>query len=489
MPHRKELGGRLAPVVVLAFLVILLGISLVPRVSSQLIANGERVQMLRQQDLSGQPEAVDELAWDAGWRSLCSPGGTTTPVVIPDSERAASFSALVSIDRGDYAAAKTVLEGLLEQGQVDEIPNGPAYLAALTMDWVEAVRLYRPQPTARHQRWWGTIHYLAAQRLMFEGKAGEAAGFYRQADEAYGTLGPYLGLGLVECFVRAERPMEAWDAYRRALVVMPVEEALADLSRFNELRLAGLRVWHETEPDNARVAHWLDLYEKEALSEVSPAEMVDAEPVPVVSLALPLAEGRVLLGFDYRVEDIETGPFMDVDFYVRDGEGETARYRRLRRTVLNQAPNGAFAWDSAPDGVRPVGWHGLVYSPDLAALVRQELPPGDPWLCLDAGRIGTSFGLQSNAVPLPSEPVLYLQGGQMYPFGDASLSLGRTWFGLPEPYNYSYVGGGRQPDQSQVVVGGWELPEGADGVAVWLLSHQSSKGCFRNLYLFTMGDS
>jgi len=139
-----------------------------------------------------------------------------------------------------------------------------------------------------------------------------------------------------------------------------------------------------------------------------------------------------------------------------------------------------------PDGVRPVGWHGLVYSPDLAALYREEILPREAWLCLDAGRIGISFGLQSTTVPLPEEPPVYVQGGRAFLFEGGSLSLGRTWFGIPDPYNYSYVGGGRTPDEVQAMTGMWEPPATAHGVAVWLLSHQTSKGCFRDIYLFTI---
>lgn len=51
---------------------------------------------------------------------------------------------------------------LVEQGGVDETPNGLAYLAALNMDWVEAVRHHHPLTTARQKRWWGTIAYQAA---------------------------------------------------------------------------------------------------------------------------------------------------------------------------------------------------------------------------------------------------------------------------------------------------------------------------------------
>lgn len=184
-------------------------------------------------------------------------------------------------------------------------------------------------------------------------------------------LRPYLGLGLLECLVEAGRPIEPWDTYRRALAVMPVEEVLVHLQRFNELRLVGPRGWHETDPDNAKVAHWLECCEHEALTEGNPAETLDAEPMPSVPLALPLAEGRELLGLDYRVEDVEAGPLIDVDFYVREGKAAAVRDRSIRRTVVKLAPNGAIAWDAVPDGARPMGWHGLVYSPDLTALVRQ----------------------------------------------------------------------------------------------------------------------
>jgi hypothetical protein len=295
-----------------------------------------------------------------------------------------------------------------------------------------------------------------------------------------------LGLGLVECLVQQGRVVEAWDAYRRALSVMPPEEALAHLSRFSELRLEALRAWHERQPEDDQVADWLAFYEEESQRESAGQVALDGEPTPQVPLVLDLGEDRTLLGFDYSVEDLETGPYMAVDFYAQEGLDEQVSYRRVREVVLNQAPNGAFAWDAAPDGVRPVGWHVLVYSPNLAAVYPEEIVLGERWFCLDAGRIGTSFGLQSNTVPLMGEQAGYIQGAKVFPAGDAALSLGRTWFGVEDPYNYSYVGGGRLPDQVQFMAGAWEPVVGADSAAVWLMAHQTSKGCFRDVYLFAV---
>jgi tetratricopeptide (TPR) repeat protein len=486
MAGRQNRLVKPALIVLLPGLVLGLAlIVLLPRLWSGLAANVERVRSLWGLELPVYERSLDEAAWDAGWRSLCTPGGAETPYPVPASERALQFSALASMDRGDYAAARALLRRLVDAGLAGDEPNALAYLAALEMDWIGAARAYELQGAPRHERWWGTVLYLAAQQRMFDGAPDEAADLYRRADAAYGVHGPYLGLGLVECFVREGRSPEAWDAYRRALVVMPPQEALAHLARFEELRLEGLRAWRELQPENEQVAHWLAFYEADSWQESAAGEMLDGEPVPQVPLDLDLEDGGVLLGLDYRVEDLETGPFMVADFYLREGQGEQAEYRRVRQVALNQAPNGAFAWDAAPDGVRPVGWHGLVYSHDLAALYREEMVPGEVWLCLDAGRIGTSFGLQSNATPLHGGAP-YLQGGKAFPVGDANLSLGRTWFGVEDPYNYSYVGGGRQPDRAQLMVGTWEPVAGAGSAAVWLMAHQTSKGCFREVVLFAL---
>jgi tetratricopeptide (TPR) repeat protein len=437
-------------------------------------------------ELAVYERSLDDAAWEAGWRSLCSPGEGAATVSVPASKRALEFSALASIDRGDYATAWSLLQRLVDEGLAGEVPNALAYRAALDLDWGAAVRAYEPQSTPRHDRWWGTVFYLAAQQQMFDGALDEAEALYRRADAAYGVRGPYLGLGLVECLIQQGRPLEAWDAYRRALVVMPVDEALVHLSIFNELRQEALRTWHQLQLDDRQVSNWLAFYEEESQREWDGAVALDGEPTLQVPLELDLGKDRTLLGFDYRVEDVETGPFMTVDFYVREGQGEQTELWRMRRTVLNQAPNGAFAWDAAPDGVRPVGWHGLVYSHELAALYTEEIVPGQRWLCLDAGRIGTSFGLQSNTVPLVGEQASYIQGGKVFPVGDAALSLGRTWFGVNDPHNYSNVGGGRLPDQVQFMVGTWEPVAEANSAAVWLMAHQTSKGCFREVYLFSL---
>ena len=485
MGTAAERARRLGPVLAAGLGVLLLFALLLPDVYAELLANIERVRALRGLELPSYEHSLDEAAWDSGWRSLCSSGGEASAVPGSLSERALEFSALASLDRGDYASAKVLLSHVVDQGLADDEPNALAYLAALEMDWVGAARAYEPQATPRHERWWGTVFYLAAQRLMFEGELDRAADLYRQADAAYGERGPYLGLGLVDCLVERGRSLEAWDAYRRALVVMPPDEALAHLSRFGALRLEGLRAWNQLDPENGQVERWLAFYEEESRAKVAGSEVLDEEPVPQVALELDLGDGRILTGFDYRVEDLETGPFMDVDFYVREGQGEQPGFRRVRRTVLNQAPNGAFAWDKVPDGVRPVGWHGLAYSQDLEAVCWEEMIRGEVWRCLDAGRIGTSFGLQSNRALLPREKAVYIQGGRAFPIRDASLSLGRTWFGVEDPYNYSYVSGGRQPDQAQFMVGSWDPAVGADSVAVWLMAHQTSKGCFQKLFLFS----
>lgn len=473
----RFLGPLLAGLLLLALVL--------PEVWSELLANLERVQALRGLDLTIYERSLDEAAWDSGWRGLCGLRGEAAVFPMPTSDRALEFSALASIDRGEYLAARKMLQRLVDQGNIGDEPNAVAYTAALEMDWTEAARAYEPQGTARHERWWGTVFYLAAQQRMFEGELDQAAKLYRRADAAYGVRGPYLGLGLVNCLDQQGRPLEAWDAYRRALAVLPPEEALTHLSRFVELRLAGLRAWQELQPENEQVAHWLGFYEEDAQQAAVGTEMLIREPVPQVSSKLGLDSGRTLLGFDYRVEDMETGPFMVVDFYLRDGQQEPPQFWRVRQTVLNQAPNGAFAWDGTPDGVRPVGWHGFVYDHDLAALYREKTVTGELWLCLDAGRIGTSFGLQGNTAPL-HEGALYVQGGKAFPVGDAALSVGRIWFGVDDPYNYSYVGGGRRPDEAQFMAGIWEPVVGADSAAVWLVAHQTSKACFQEQYLFSL---
>ncbi len=466
-----------------AFAVLALVGVLAPTVYVQLRANLERVQMLRGLDLPVYERTLDEAAWNAGWRSLCSPGKGAEPASMPANERMLQAAALTAIDRGDYATAQALLQRLLDDDQAGGDPNLLAYRAALDLDWIGAAQAY-PQVMTRRERWWGTVFYLAAQQRMFEGALDEAAELYRRADAAYRSQGPYLGLGLVDCLVQRGRTLEAWDAYRRALVVMHPEEALAHLSRFEELRLEALRVWNERDPANERVAHWLAFYEEEAQREPAEAVALEGEPVPQVSFALDLGGDRKLLGFDYRAEDLETGPFMAIDFYVREGAGEEALFRRVPRTVLNQAPNGAFAWDAVPGGVRPVGWHGQIQSHELAALRREEVVPGEFWVCLDARLAGTTVGLQGNTAPLLHEQAPYLQGGKVFPSSDRSLALGRIWFGVEDPYNYSWLAGGHRPDQVQFMVGTWEPVQGVHSAAVWLLTHHTNKACFRELYLF-----
>jgi tetratricopeptide (TPR) repeat protein len=481
--------NRVLVLVLAGALAGLLLILLVPHVYAELVANIERVQALRGLDLPEHQRSLDEAAWDSGWRSLCPPGGAATPVPPPTSDRVLDFNALASIDRGDYATALAMLRHLVDSGLTGIEPNARAYQAALEMDWVAAAQRYQPLDTPRHERWWGTVFYLAAQQRMFDGALDEADELYRRADAAYGVHGPYLGLGLVECLVQQGRVAEAWDAYRRVLVVMPPEEALAHLSRFNELRLEALRAWHEQQPENAQVAHWLAFYEGERQREAVASEALDAEPVPMVPIELDLGEGRTLLGFDYRVEDLETGSYMAADFYMREGPNEQASYRRVRQVVLNQAPNGAFAWDAVPDGVRPVGWHVPLYDRDLGAVQYHDLSGKAHWLCMNGGAIEAAFGLQSELAAVSAETPVYLQGGDAYVSDEGSLAHGRRWFGTDDtPYPYSYLPGGHLQNEVESMTGVWTPDEGVEAVAVWLFSTDVGRACARNVYLFPLPD-
>jgi hypothetical protein len=321
---------------------------------------------------------------------------------------------------------------------------------------------------------------------MFNGDMDQAAAMYRLADAGYGTQGPYRGLELVNCLVQRGRSLEAFDASRRALATMPPEEALAHLPRFNQLRLAGLREWRQRDPANPQVQRWLDFYEADAAEVHETTEALSSAPTPQVALELDLGGGRSLIGFDYRGEDIETGPYMQVDFYVREGRDAETQYTRIRRNVLNQAINGAFRWDAVPAGVRPAGWHQFVYSPNLAGLYPEAVTPGQHWLCLDAGRVGSSFGLESDSTPLSTKREAHIQGGSAFLDGDGSLSIERTWSGTQDPHNYSPVGGRPQPNTTLDLVGSWIPKASADTVAVWIISHQTTKACFKGLYLFAI---
>ena len=450
------------------------------RLAPAAAANRERVEALRALAGSKQAGSVDELAWDAGWRSLCS--AAELPQA-PSSQDALSFLASTGIDRGDYAGALAEFRQVAAGGDEAEAALASAYVAALELRWLEAARLYPGQPTPRHQRFWGTVFYLAAQELMFGGQADEAAAWYRRADQSYGVQGPYLGLALVDCLAQQGRTLEAFDAYRRGLVVLPPEEALAQRERFEQMRLEALHLWRDLDPVNPQVAAWLDFYAGD--QPVEEQERLAQAPQSQVALTHDLGDGRRLLGFDYRPEDIATGPFLWVDLYVQEGTAEGAPVVRLRRAVLNQAPNGSFAWDAAPDGVRPLGWHGLVYLQNLDALQTAAVFPGERGQCMNAGRIGGSFGLQSLPTPLDAA-TLYLQGGQLFAVGPANLSLGRQWYGATDAYNYSYVSGRPQPDQLLPMAGVWERVAEANQVAVWLLAHAESQGCFNQLYLFKL---
>ena len=260
------------------------------QLAADAVANRERVEAFHVLVDSVQVGSVDELAWDAGWRGLC--GSPTQASSSGTSQQALSFVAHTQMERGDYAGALTEFRRIAAEGDAANATLANAYIAALEMRWLDAAKLYPSEPTPRHQRFWATVFYLAAQQLMFSGRADQAAEWYRRADQGYGTQGPFLGLSLVDCFVQQNRPLEAFDAYRRALVVLPAEEALAHRARFEQMRLDALRAWRQLDPANSQVAGWLDFFEGDA--PVEGQETLASDPQPQVTLTEDLGEGRTL---------------------------------------------------------------------------------------------------------------------------------------------------------------------------------------------------
>lgn len=477
------MNARRLWLIALALLALAGALTLTGRLARGAAANRERVAALHVLAGSNSDASMDQLAWDTGWSSLCQPDGQRLSSSL--STEALSFVAATRLERGDYAGALEEFRRAAAEGQGQDTVLAQAYVAALELRWLDAAQLYPGQPTPRHQRFWGTVFYLAAQELMFRGQADEAAPWYRRADQSYGVQGPYLGLALVDCLAQQGRTLEAFDAYRRGLVVLPPDEALAQRGRFDQMRLEALRTWRGQDRANPQVAAWLDFYAADRPAEEQ--ERLAQAPQPQVALTHDLGDGRRLLGFDYRPEDIATGPFLWVDLYVQEGMAEGDPVVRLRRAVLNQAPNGSFAWDAAPDGVRPFGWHGYVYEPNPIALTRENDNDGAGWLCLDAGRVGKSFGLQSVSVPFSDAGLaIYLQASRVRRERDSQFSVGRQWFGTTDQNTYSYTQGGPEPDSTGTTEGIWLPPNGVTEYAVWLLVHGTGKGCYAAVMMFRM---
>lgn len=455
------------------------------RLAPSVAANRERLAALHVLVDSLPSGNADELAWEAGWRSLCSAAELPQAA---GSQDALAFLARAGIDRGDYAGALAEFRRVAAGGADAEAALASAYVAALEMRWLDAAQLYPGQPTPRHQRFWGTVFYLAAQELMFRGQTAEAAQWYRQADQSYGTQGPYLGLSLVDCLAQRGRVLEAFDAYRRGLVVLSPDEALAQRERFEQMRLDALRSWRGLDPANPQVAGWLDFYENDR--PVAETQTLAEAPQPQVALAHDLGDGHRLIGFDYRPEDIATGPFMWVDLYVQEGTAEGDPVVRLRRAVLNQAPNGSFTWDAAPNGVRPFGWHRNLYSTDLSGIGYELLADQNRWLCMNGNSLQDAIGLESLAVSTVFNQHGYLQGGMGFYTGDRALTIGRTWFKDPAKLApYSYLGGAFPTDEVFAAQGVWKPVTGTERVAVWLFSHATSKACGHGMFLLAYPDS
>lgn len=455
------------------------------RLARSATANGERIAALHALTRSVQSGSIDELAWDAGWRSLCDP--ETQPVAPGSSQEAAGFIARGLLDRGDYAGALAGFRQAATAADGAEAELARAYVAALELRWLDAARLYPGQPNARHQRFWGTVFYLAAQELMFQGRTEEAAPWYRRADQSYDAQGPYLGLSLVECLAQQGRTLEAFDAYRRGLVVLPAGEALAQRERFEQMRLDALRMWRAQDPANAQVAAWLDFFEDHRPAEAE--ETLASPPQPMAVLNEDLGDGRRLVGLDYRREEIETGPFLWVDLTIQEGEGEDDPIVRLRRAVLNQAPNGSFTWDAAPDGVRPFGWHEFLYSHEARALQYREMTNSRRWLCLNGGEITSAIGLASGNIAINNNGSRkYLQGARALMTEGGEITYTIRWSGTAEPYPFFFLDGGRVRDQFVALGGVWTPQIGIENATLWLVSQPVGRACAHDLYLFSWPD-
>jgi tetratricopeptide (TPR) repeat protein len=453
------------------------------RLAPDVVANAERVEALHVLAGSVQAGSVDEAAWDAGWRSLCSPD--LAGAAAGSSQEAMAFVASSQIDRGDYAGALAEFRRIAAGDDAGAAELASAYVAALEMRWLDAARLYPGQPTPRHERFWATVFYLAAQELMFRGQTEEAAPWYRRADEGYGVLGPYLGLSLVDCLAGQGRTLEAFDALRRSLAVAPPDEALAQRQRFEQMRRDALQMWQAQDPDNALVAGWRAFFDNDR--PVESQETLEGAPQPMMMLAEDLGDGRTLIGMDYRQEDIETGPFLWVDLYLRVSAPEGERITRQRHAVLNQAPNGAFTWDAAPDEVRPFGWHGFLYRWDPAALTQERGGANAARLCLSAGGPGSSIGSQSLLVPLSgSGQRRYVQSSRVWPVGDSQFSVGRRWSGTDEQNPHGYTKNGPGTAGSVSSAGIWTPPPDATGFVNWLIVHQAGKACFADNMVFRL---
>lgn len=457
---------------------------------SCLPANLARLEALQEVADSGWKQDLDGQAWDAGWLALCDADAAAIPET-PVSGQETPFVAATRLKQGDYRFVQRSLRELMTADKVLLEPNAPAYLAAFNLDWVGAAKAYRPVPFERHRRFWATVFYLAAQRLAFSGQIAQAAEWYRKADSGYDALGPLRGLALADCLDQKGLYVEAFDAYRRALIDLPPVEALAHQVRFNHLRLAGLRQWHLTDPTSSQVAHWLAFYEADASSGSGKSEELAGQPQPRVPLAVELGPDRRLVGLDYRPEDIATGPFMEVDFFIQIGDGGSTRYQRIRRTVLNRVANGAFTWDAAPAGVRPIGWHKFVYDPHAQAIeYAGDFANPTRWLCVNGEKLTSGFGLASNTTEITTEGSLFLQGGLALVSNSGSLAIGRTWHQpLPGDHPYSYLGGGRLQSVEETMAGVWQPEEGVTTAAVWLLANPVGRACARDLYFFALPES
>lgn len=416
--------------------------------------NLANVRVLQSLEVSNRIENAEELAWNKGWEGLCS-GSTTAQNV----QTANLFAAQANIDLGDFVTAEAQFEALSQENELAQ-----AYWLALNMDWLAAVEHYPEPSSARHRRFWATVFYLAAQQAMFAGDGVNATRLYGQADADYGAYGPFAGLGLVSCLEESGRVLEAFDVYRRSLVTLPPAQALAHQSQFARLRLAALQRWQQQQPNSAQIARWLELFTR-------------PEQIPVVSvpLTIPLTNGRQLQALDYRPEEIETGPFMTIDFHIC----HQTTCHITSKVVLNQAPNGAFLWDDVPDAIRPTGWHTLIYSPDLGAI---EYGPNHV-LCLNSDLISASFGLQGKIVPL--EGGLYVQGATGWAENGGAFTAGRAWF--TGDYAYSYIAT-IFPGPIANPVGTWPVPAGTSTAAVWLIGQATGRVCLTQLYFFALPD-
>lgn len=319
------------------------------------------------------PSPWFDLAW---WSTLCAPStqrgsvGYSTPIVSSDlplrSVASSRLAALSQLNRGDCPAAIEALE----QTESDEIGIASnqimlAHLYAMTASWDKASALVSPESVSnapqKVRRFWANVYYRAGAMPSVASTAREK--WLLAADELVGVYPLDGSVSLAYYLAAAQRPTEAFDELRRAMILMPAGEALALHQIHASLRVAALAENSRLHPDNEEAKRLYAKYSSDTQRNNAATTIIqETAPLPRFEFQEEVTPTWLFLGLDIDEDDLQLGSLVHVAFHwcQRSASG-CAHYTTVTSLEYNLAGNSGFEVDPIATGIKPFGFYAGYY--------------------------------------------------------------------------------------------------------------------------------